>query len=658
MPPWQESLFLSGHSCLRCFPIHDHVESAYFAAMKRPLRHSLLLVLIAAAAGCGSDPAGADVTGEGDADVVASDTAVDTAEDEDTAAPDADDVASDVTPDASPDTTGPAPGLFGRADLPVVDLQLGPLAAGPLETEPYAFVPGSAVVSGTPIEALEIRHADLGDGAFRPASGKASYEIRVQSTDAGPVDGATRLVFKSMVDEASHVREQLSHLFMGLLGVVQPRATYVWLLINGEPRGLYSATEAAQSTGWRELAYGTSEGTVVAAERRVDFWPWQIDNLVVLAGDAAKRDELETFADDLYEYAEAVAEANAPTNTAGPYSYDLRDGLANWIDVDAFLRYWAASLYLSQRRSYPWGSRNYALHQSPGASAWSFVPGGLDDSFGFSTSPWTAFSRVAQMCLENLPCRSGFAAALDSVRSVAAETNFLGLAYGMREAVLGWLEDDPRRELTIDEVKEDLNAVLNELASKPGWLDANSACADPTMVDKDGDGFSGCTSDCNDDDPEIHPGHAELCNLRDDNCDFQIDNDEDEACPRCEPFVDAFGSYELCFESRTWEGAQAACVEKGGNLASIHSLQQRDSLRDGAFQIRPTGWWIGLTDAAEEGVFTWVDGTAVDFDGWADGEPNDSNGEDCVEMTFFAAGAFNDNSCDRQQYYICELSAE
>ena len=69
----------------------------------------------------------------------------------------------------------------------------------------------------------------------------------------------------------------------------------------------------------------------------------------------------------------------------------------------------------------------------------------------------------------------------------------------------------------------------------------------------------------------------------------------------------------------------------------------------------PDGWsrWIGLSDRSSEKSFVWSDYTPVAYVNWRDGEPNNVNEEDCVQM-YMNDGTWNDAHCGDKRASICE----
>ena len=278
---------------------------------------------------------------------------------------------------------------------------------------------------------------------------------------------------------------------------------------------------------------------------------------------------------------------------------------------------------------------------------------GLDRTFQDVLNPLEGKGRLQTLCLSQVSCRI---ALKERVTAVANQLTDLDLASDILSAkpfILEMAADDPWTQEAVPEVEAAIQQNLNYLGSAPGWLVANLACADPEDVDVDGDGWSGCGDDCDDDDPLVHPEAAELCNLFDDDCDGVMDNDPE--CPKCTPYTSTWGrEFDLCFESLIWQDAEASCVDKGGHLASVGSEYHQQELKQVSFSLWVTEWWIGLNDLEEEGVYVWSDGTPLGYEAWNDGEPNNSGEEDCTHFASWASGLWNDIPCDRNHAYLCE----
>ncbi len=110
-------------------------------------------------------------------------------------------------------------------------------------------------------------------------------------------------------------------------------------------------------------------------------------------------------------------------------------------------------------------------------------------------------------------------------------------------------------------------------------------------------------------------------------------------------------AYRAVYRELSWNDALADCAALGGHLATISSAAE-----DAFVNARVFGQlWIGASDSAVEGTFTWATGEAFSYTGgFGPGEPNNAvEGEDCLELR--PGTGWNDQSCSNLRSYVCEV---
>merc|ERR1712045_209462 len=96
------------------------------------------------------------------------------------------------------------------------------------------------------------------------------------------------------------------------------------------------------------------------------------------------------------------------------------------------------------------------------------------------------------------------------------------------------------------------------------------------------------------------------------------------------------GKYSVQVQKKNNRDAANWCKSNGGYLVSINDQDELDTVNafilNDPFRQDRDEYWLGLSDAAEEGVWKWAVGSEVTVENWNRGEPNDwgHHGEDCA----------------------------
>ena len=121
------------------------------------------------------------------------------------------------------------------------------------------------------------------------------------------------------------------------------------------------------------------------------------------------------------------------------------------------------------------------------------------------------------------------------------------------------------------------------------------------------------------------------------------------------------GHVYYAVSSNTWTGAEAEAQSLGGHLVTINDGVENNWIWETFAPLVGGPVWIGLNDAAQEGMFVWSSGEPATYFNWwcrseIDCEPNNLNdAEHYVEMNNYV---WNDNTNARHFVGIVEVKEE
>jgi spore coat protein CotH len=554
-------------------------------------------------------------------------------------------VSSDTTsePAPAPDKWLEGAPLFSYEAIAEYRLRIQPEGIDALNADSSTYVAGTldvVLADGTEHSLQDVGMRLKGQwGSARDLTEKAAFLLKMNEfVPDQKLLGLNKLALNNMVQDATMLREQLAYLLFREMGVAAPRTAYARVILNDELMGLYAAVEVVDNASFLDHWFGQDDGNLYEGAYGSDLEYDLVDTFDQDRG-------LDSAFADLYELSSALDGMIVPET----FVTDVEP----WIDLDGYARFAATELFLAHWDGYASTRNNYFLYRAPGAK-WSFMPWGTDQTFGDTTFPvFEGGGRLQGMCTASLICRQKLKAAYEKLIVLADELNLQARVDDLETLIAAAAAEDPRKEYDTTFMQAGVEQLREFLSARPGAVQEQFVCLDPTTVDVDADGASGCGEDCDDGDPTRYPGAMESCNVVDDDCDGEID--ESEECDSCVLTDRGLGGqYAFCFRPRTYAEAQRDCRDRDGDLVAIHSEEEQLELFATASSWEIGEWWIGLSDGATEGEFEWEDDSDLDFVNWGSDEPNNAgDNENCTHLS--GGGSWNDIDCDTDFAYVCQL---
>lgn len=469
-------------------------------------------------------------------------------------------------------------------------------------------------------------------GSARTLEGKAALKVQLDwAVPDGNALGVHKLTLNNMVQDGSKIHEWLAYSLFRAQGVPTPRTGYAHVTLNGADMGLYLNIETVDDVlvprtfpSTRHL-YEGAYGEDLVVE---DVLGFEAD-----MGDDADRGDLEGLI--------AVMDA-APYGQewAAVEPYLNRDEVITTLAVETWIGHWDG---------YGPTRNNYSFHIDDRGQL-SLLASGTDQTFAAEIDLFAGQGRLLNACLTDAVCWMDYATALDDVMATVDRRDFETELRDLSAFLRPRLVADPRRESTVEEYDDGLQATIDFLYLRRDDAGTQVDCElDPTN-DVDGDG-AWCRRDCAEGNAAIHPGALDVCGDKiDQDCTGWAD--DDPSCPDCTPLRVGGHRYLACTTPRSWDDAEAKCVSLGAALMIPDTPAEQKVAVVLRGYARNQESWLGITDQAVEGDWVGVDGAPLTWTPWASGQPNDSGGQDCGLITL--VGDWNDQPCSRRTTALCE----
>lgn len=306
----------------------------------------------------------------------------------------------------------------------------------------HEWVPATMIYKGVRYENIGVRLK--GENSFLKFDEKPSLKLKFDKFQDGVrFAGLKELTLNNMSNDYSMMHERVSYRLMREAGIPASRCSHVTLEINGEDYGLYAGLEGVDKRMVER--WGSDEGSMFEVWD-VDFYDYYVDDFQIEFGEE-DRTHIQGAADAM-ERSGSIQAMNA---------------LAEHMDVDQFVRFFAAESVIGQYDSYPYANPGDDAHiyVDPEIDRLIWLPHGMDETFYYpEKNPMEVNGIIARRCLEVEDCKADYIAAVWELQALSEELDQVGYAREVEDQIRDLVQNDPHRPYGMDYVNYYQGAMI------------------------------------------------------------------------------------------------------------------------------------------------------------------------------------------------------
>jgi spore coat protein H len=233
---------------------------------------------------------------------------------------------------------------------------------------PYTWFPATVTIDGEEIPFTGVRKkGNLGSQSTLIPSMKLRFDEFVSGQN---LHGLDRIALNNSKSDPSYARTCLGYALFSAAGIAAPRCTWAHVVVNGQDLGPYVVIDEVQEQFLArhfERADGNLyEGT--ACDFRAD---------AIGGFEQETNQESDAGRTDLAAVLDALSAEDD----------QLRERLADTIDLPEFIKFWSIEGLVWHRDGYSGNANNFFVYSDPAAGGrFRFIPWGPDAAFHFDTS--------------------------------------------------------------------------------------------------------------------------------------------------------------------------------------------------------------------------------------------------------------------------------